>query len=169
MDCTQCGAEVPAGMTFCGKCGGKVEIAGDGRGEGEVTGAWLKQLFESEGFEVELDSDDNDQIVATHSKRPNQIVQIKRENKIVSLQSPWSLKKKMFGGKDSILNALNKANASSWYSTFYVDFDADRLTSSFYFQLTDQLSGADVLGLLQKAEEDFFRILNSSGLSEHLA
>ncbi|MCP4902888.1 MAG: zinc ribbon domain-containing protein [bacterium] len=169
MNCKECGSEIPAGMSFCGKCGEKIEVAGDGLGPGEVSGAWLKQLLESEEFEVEVDDSDCDQLVATHAKRPNQIVQIKRDFKIVSLQSPWSLKKRMFGGKDGILNALNKANASSWYSTFYVDFDSDRLTTSFYIQLSSQLSGSDFLGLLEKAEEDFFRILNSSGLSEHLA
>ncbi len=169
MQCASCGADVSAGMSFCGKCGAKVEIAGEGKGPAEVTGEWMKTLLESVGFSVELDESSADKLVATHGQRPNQIVQIRRDLGIVSMQSPWSLKKRRWGGKEPLLEAVNSANSSSWYSTFYANLDDDRLTASCYLQLTERLNGADVLGQLERVEEDFFRALKGSGLTEHLA
>ncbi len=169
MKCEACGAEVPVGMKFCGSCGAKIEIASDGHGPQEVTGEWLKSVFESVGFSIELDDSNSDKLVATHSQRPNQVVQIRRDLGIVSLQSPWTLKKRRWGAKEGLLEAVNTANSSSWYSTFYVALDDDRLTSSSFFQLTELLGGGDVLGHLGRVEEDFFRALKGSGLTEHLA
>jgi hypothetical protein len=156
-------------MKFCGGCGAKVEMADNGRGPQEVSGEWLKSVFESDGFSVELDASDGDQMLATSSQRPNQLVHVRRDLGIVSLQSPWTLKKRRWGGKEAILDAINTANASSWYSAFYVSFDNNRLTSSSYFQLAERLCGDDVLGHLKRVEEDFFRTLNGSGLNEYLA
>ncbi len=169
MKCTACGAEVPIGMKFCGGCGAKIEIVADGQGPQEVTGPWLKSVLETVGFSVELDESSSDKMVATHSQRPNQVVQIRRDLGIISLQSPWTLKKRRWGAKEALLEAVNAANSNSWYSTFYANLDADRLTSSSYFQLTERLSGADVLSHLGKVEEDFYRALKGSGLTEHLA
>jgi hypothetical protein len=169
MKCSACDADVPVGMKFCGSCGAKIELVAEGQGPQEVTGEWLKSVLESDGFSVELDTSDTNKMVATHSKRPNQVVQIRRELGIVSLQSPWTLKKRRWGAKEGLLEAVNNANSNSWYSTFYANLDADRLTSSTYFQLAERLSGADVLGHLGRVEEDFYRALKGSGLTEHLA
>lgn len=169
MKCQQCDADLSPGMKFCANCGAKVELAMDGQGPAEVTGPWLKDILEADGFTVELDDSDSDQMVATHTQRPNQVIHIRRDLGIVSMQSPWTLKKRRWGGKDSLLEAVNLANSTSWFSTFYANLDEDRLTSSSYLQLTAQLSGADVVGQLGRVEEDFFRALNGSGLTEHLA
>jgi hypothetical protein len=168
MKCS-CGVDVAVGMKFCGGCGAKVEVAESGRGPLEVTGPWLKSVLEGEGFEVELDGSDSDQMVAKSSQRPNQVIHIRRDLGIVSLQSPWTMKKRRWGGKEGVLEAVNGANSNSWYSTFYANFDAERMTSSSFLQLTERLSEADVLTQLKRVEDDFFRALNSSGLSEHLA
>lgn len=168
MNCAKCGAEIPDGMSFCGKCGEKIPVPSVGKGPVEITSDWLKSVLETEGFEVEIDSSDSDSLVATHEKRPNQLIQIKRELGIVSLQSPWTMKKLGWGGKDALYKACNDANSASWYSTFYANIDANRITSSFYIQLGESVSEGDVRDLLEKVEADFFRIVNSSGLVEYL-
>jgi len=93
----------------------------------------------------------------------------RRHEVLRQLWSPWTLKKRCWGAKEGLLEAVNNVNSNSWTSTFYANFDADRLTSSTYLQLTERLSGADVLGHLGKVEEDFYRALKGSGPTEHLA
>lgn len=68
-----------------------------------------------------------------------------------------------FGKDKDFRKAVNLANRSSWYDTFYVDDEGD-LIVSFYIPLAESLTEQDITKFLELESVNFQLIVVSSGL-----
>ncbi len=127
----------------------------------EVTQEWLSGVLRGQGYDV-TPADTPDVLRSRHPSRPNLIVAIKRDQKIISFRHYWGLKSSLAKSKE-LRDAINAANASSWYETFYSDKDGDLAVSS-YMVITDSISKQDIEVFLDKLTTAFHAAVISSGL-----
>jgi hypothetical protein len=127
----------------------------------EVNQAWIRQTLADGGYDV---TESDDLVLAKHSGRPNLAVSIRPSNGIISFRHLWGTKVEA-GSEEEFRNALNTANRSSWYDTYYVD-DEGTLIVSFYMPLTESLSERDLLGFLERESMSFQLIVTTTGLAQ---
>jgi hypothetical protein len=165
MKCPKCGATVPAWATFCPGCGAQVSTGEQEKTPEQVTPQWLGEIFKRLGYSVELTGDDT--LRVKHETKPNMIVTVRHSLGLITLQHYWNLKKSVFGGQGNMMSAVNRANSSSWRSTFYIDKDGDLGVSS-YMALTSKVSGQDVIDFLEKGFDEFMQVVATSNLHDYL-
>jgi hypothetical protein len=132
-----------------------------------VDSAWLMEVLQSGGYEVQRGSTDAEAMVAKHPARPNVILKIHPELGLITITHFWHLKKAGFGQHKDLLEKLNKANSESWRDTFYIDAQGDLAVSS-YITLADHLAPEDVTSFLEREGMGFSQVVATSALKDHV-
>lgn len=125
----------------------------------DVNQEWLRAVLSGAGYNVTIS---DEMLLARHSSRPNLGASIRLGNGIISFRHVWGTQVG-FGKDKDFRKALNLANRSSWYDTFYVDDEGD-LIVSFYIPLTESLTEQDVVKFIEQESVSFQLIVVSSGL-----
>lgn len=167
MQCETCKAEIQnLGAKFCPNCGNKLFRDDRGRKAEEVTREWLRDILHHLDYEVTLSESDTNNMLAVHKTKPNFLIDIKRDFRIIAIQSLWKLKKPSWGKKGELIAAINKANNISWIGIYSVNDTNEGLTVSSHINLTDSLSEGDIVFFIDKFATSLDFAFTQSGLRE---
>jgi hypothetical protein len=166
MKCAACGATVTLTARFCSSCGQPVSDPTDSKSPSEVTIPWLTSLLEGQGYQVKGQDGTPNGLFARHDSRPNLLLELRTEAKVITLQSIWSIKKPGWMQKADFLAALNKANGTDWFCTCYAPDALDSLLVSSFIYLTDRLSARDVAVFLEMFSTGAHRAIERSGMAK---
>jgi DNA-directed RNA polymerase subunit RPC12/RpoP len=163
MKCSNCGNEVTVGAMFCQNCGTKV-VMGMKTTISDISREWLKEVLTQGGFnEVTFSDQDENVLIATHPKLYNCVFRIKKDSGFILATSSFTAKKKGLGQDKGFLIALNAANANAWMNTFSCDNDGD-LAISRYYWMSEQITDRDIIGFIQKTNDDIILGMNKSNM-----
>jgi hypothetical protein len=131
--------------------------------ETTVTREWLRDVFASAGYDVSLPDDKLEAVLAKHASRPNVVCLIKENWGILEFLTFY--KAQRGPGKEKALHeAVEKANETSPFATFYVDNDGDLSISTYMWLPERGLTEQDVTRFLDKTADNFWLVAAQAGL-----
>ena len=165
MKCEKCSKDIPLNAKFCLNCGEKVQLFSDIISGSEVSSDWLINIFQSLGFEIDVNEDGNG-FTGIHKDRYNIIINLLKNINVVAIQHNFSLNQKgFFGSGNKLQLAINHANSISWLGIFS-QVEDKLLVVSTHFNLTEQISERDIVSFVETFDENVGHIIETSGLSK---
>lgn len=165
MICPKCGSSAQDGTMYCPMCGTSL-VPSEGKAPSELNRDWLRGILVRSGYEVKNSENDENALVATHARRANIVITIRRNISLITISSFWRAKKN-WGQDKGYLAALNEANSRSWLNTYSMDKDGDVMVSA-YMVITARINDDDITNFLDRTSSSFFELVSASGLDKYL-
>lgn len=133
--------------------------------EATVTREWLRDVLVTAGYDVSLPEDKPEAVLAKHSTRPNVVCLIKDNWGILEFLTFYK-SQHGFGKEKQLHEAVEKANETSPFATFYIDKDGDLTISSYMWLPERGLTDHDITGFLEKTADNFWLVAAQAGLKD---
>jgi hypothetical protein len=104
-------------------------------------------------------------VYAKHPSRPNIVCLIKENWGILEFITFYK-SQKGHGKEKQLHEAVEKANETSPFATFYIDKDGDMAISSYIVLVERGLTEGDVTRFLAKTAENFWLVSAQAGLKD---
>ena len=168
MQCTSCKCENSVTSKFCSSCGNQLLTDGDIRSPSEITVNWLRDIFQSLGYEVRTDdfNETENTFFARHADKPNIFIELKRQISLITFLSSCRIKKHSCGQKSQHLSVVNKANTINWLCSCSLDKEMDGFNITGSMFITEKISNRDIASFLDTFSSGIDAVLNNSGVRE---
>jgi hypothetical protein len=133
--------------------------------ETTVTREWVRDVLASAGYDVSLPADRPEAVLAQHPTRPNAVCLIKENWGILEFLTFYK-SQHGFGKEKQLHEAVEKANKTSPFATFYVDKDGDLAISSYMWLTERGLTEHDVTRFLEKTADNFLLVAAQASLKD---
>jgi Putative bacterial sensory transduction regulator len=131
--------------------------------ETTVTREWLRDVLAADGYDVTLPAEQVEAVYAKHPSRPNIVCLIKQNWGILEFITFY---KAQPGKEKQLHEAVEKANETSPFATFYIDKDGDMAISSYIVLVERGLTEGDVTRFLAKTAENFWLVSAQADLKD---
>ena len=167
MYCPECGSELIIGGKSCSNCGYSVAQPDLDQKVQKIDTQWLKEVLTGAGLSNEVVESDEDRFLV---RRPGQIdvaVVVRGDLGLINFEHSWKVESHRLENRAELLEAINTANRTSHFSTFYLDSKGAKLKARSHLAFAERLE-IDVVRVLEALEKDFPQTMMTSGLFDLL-
>ena len=167
MYCPECGSELIIGGKSCSNCGYSVAQPDLDQKVQKIDTQWLKEVLTGTGLSIEVVESDEDRFLV---RRPGQIdvaVVVRGDLGLINFEHSWKVESHRLENRAELLEAINTANRTSHFSTFYLDSKGAKLKARSHIAFAERLE-IDVVRFLEALEKDFPQTMMTSGLFDLL-
>ncbi|HID28671.1 MAG TPA: zinc-ribbon domain-containing protein [Desulfobacterales bacterium] len=163
MYCPECGSELMIGAKSCFNCGYPVAPPDL---EQEVR-EWVKEILTGSGRSIEVIEADEDTFLVRRPGHVDVAVAVRGALGLISFEHSWKVEPPARDNRAELLEAINRANRMSPFSTFYLDSKGVKLKARSYMAFAERAE-KDMIRFFEALEEDFPQTMMASGLLDLL-
>ena len=167
MYCLECGSELMIGAKSCFNCGYPVAPPDLEHEVREVNTEWLKKILTGSGRSIEVIEVDEDTLLVRRPGYMDVAVTVRGDLGQTTFEHSWKVEPPARDDRAELLEAINRANRMSLFSTFYLDSKGVKLKGRSYMVFTEGAEN-DVIRFFEALEVDFPQTMMASGLLDLL-
>ena len=167
MHCPECGSELIIGAKSCSNCGYAVAPPDLDQKVQKIDTQWLKEELTGAALSIQVVETDEDRFLVRRPGQMDVAVVVRGDLGLINFEHSWKVESHRRENRAELLEAINTANRTSQFSTFYLDSKGVKLKARSHIAFAERLE-IDVFRFLEALEKDFPQTMMASGLLDLL-